>query len=234
MYVLDAAGHPAPVGVPGELFIGGDGLARGYANQPALTADRFVPDPCGEVPGGRLYRTGDLVRWTSAGMIEFVGRTDEQVKIRGFRVEPGEIETALGLHASVQAAAVIVREDIPGLKRLVAYVVPGDAGIVSEEILRAHLRARLPEYMIPAVIVPIDALPRTSNGKLDRRALPVPELSSVGIAAPRTNAEETIAAIWADVLGIERVGVDANFFELGGDSILNIQIAPGLSALAST
>ncbi len=219
-YVLDARQRPVPAGVPGELCVGGAQVARGYLGRPRLTAERFIPDPfAGE--GARMYRTGDRVRRLPDGTLEFLGRTDDQVKLRGFRIEPGEIEAALRAHA--REAVVMVREDAPGERRLVAYLV---GQTVADGELRAHLRATLPEYMVPAAFVAIDALPLTSNGKTDRRALPAPEREAAreGYAAPRTAAEEVLCAVWAEVLGRERVGVDENFFELGGDSIQSIQV----------
>ncbi|MFI5177454.1 MAG: amino acid adenylation domain-containing protein, partial [Vicinamibacterales bacterium] len=224
VYILDQTGAPVPVGVPGELYIGGDGLGRGYLRQPARTAERFVPDAVSGIAGARLYRTGDVVRWTPDGVIEFVGRRDAQVKVRGFRVEPGEIETVLGAHPSVRSAAVVAREDTPGVKRLVAYVVASGDG-VDEDDLRAFLKARLPEYMVPAMFVVMADLPRTPNGKLDRAMLPAPTIARSGARrGPATPAEVALAAIWTDVIGQASVGVDENFFELGGDSILSIQI----------
>ncbi|NEE35558.1 amino acid adenylation domain-containing protein, partial [Streptomyces sp. SID7982] len=231
-YILDSALRPVPVGVPGELYLGGAGVARGYHDQPRLTAERFIPDP--HHPGGRLYRTGDLARWRTDGRIDFLGRTDTQVKIRGYRIETGEIETALLSHPAVARSCVLAREDQPGTKYLAAYVVlDPDAGHgpdrspgTTADALRAHLAESLPEYMVPAVFTTVEAIPLTVNGKVDRRALPVPEFTAPGAAytAPRTETERALCAVWAEVLGLARVGVEDDFFALGGDSISSLKI----------
>jgi amino acid adenylation domain-containing protein/non-ribosomal peptide synthase protein (TIGR01720 family) len=220
VYVLDPRLEPAPVGVPGELYIGGAGLARGYLGRPAFTAERFVPNPF--AVGERLYRTGDLVCWRPDGTLDFLGRLDTQVKIRGFRIEPGEIETALLAHPGISRAAVVVRQDT-GDRRLVAYVVGETAADTAG--LRRHLQRSLPDYMMPAVFVALDHLPLTANGKLDQKALPAPDQhGALDHVAPRTPAEELLATIWREVLKRDRVGIDDNFFELGGDSIQSIQV----------
>jgi amino acid adenylation domain-containing protein len=218
-YVLDDALRPVPVGVPGELCVGGAQVARGYLGRPALTAARFVPDPFGPRSGARLYRTGDQARWLEDGTLDFLGRRDAQVKIRGFRVEPGEVEATLRGLPAVRDCAVVVREDVPGEKRLAAYVVGG----ADAETLRAHLRGRLPEHMVPAAFVAMEALPLTPNGKVDRRALPEPGESGGDYVAPRTDVERALAAIWAGVLGRERVGVRDGFLDIGGHSLLATQ-----------
>jgi amino acid adenylation domain-containing protein/non-ribosomal peptide synthase protein (TIGR01720 family) len=226
VYVLDDSLRPVPIGAPGELCVAGAGLARGYLNRPGLTAGRFVANPFGPV-GERMYRTGDRVRWTIEGQLEYLGRTDDQVKIRGFRIEPGEIEAALCQHPEVRAAVVIAREDQPGHKRLVAYLVPTNTAIPTTTTLRDALQHTLPDYMIPSDFIELDQLPLNNNGKVDRRALPAlgfAAATDTGYIAPRTEVETALAEIWADVLGAERVGVEDNFFELGGDSILSIQV----------
>lgn len=230
VYLLNRQMQPVPIGVAGEVYIGGVGVARGYLHRPDLTAERFVANP---FEAGRLYRTGDLAHYLPDGRVDFLGRIDHQVKIRGFRIEPGEIETVLRQHPAVDLCVVIVREDIPGQKRLVAYVVPrhedlpGSSPLVIPA-LRQHAQQQLPDYMVPAAFVVLDKLPRTPNDKLDRAALPAPDTTwnhrSRDYVAPRTPREQTLAKIWARVLHLETVGVSDNFFELGGDSILSIQI----------
>ncbi|HEX2191470.1 MAG TPA: amino acid adenylation domain-containing protein, partial [Longimicrobiaceae bacterium] len=223
LYVCDALGDPQPLGVAGELLIGGVGVARGYLGRPALTAERFVPDPFSAVPGARLYRSGDRARWKESGVLDFLGRTDFQVKIRGFRIEPGEIEARLREHPGVRQAVVLAREDAPGKKRLVAYVV----GEAAAEALKAHLEARVPGYMVPGAYVRLEALPLTSNGKLDRGALPAPDGAANarrGHEPPRTMTEQVLAEIWAEVLGVERVGRRDHFFDMGGHSLLAVRL----------
>ncbi len=226
VYVLDADLRPVPVGVPGEMYVTGAGLARGYLRRPGLTADRFVADPFG-APGARMYRTGDVVRWTAMGELEFVGRADRQVKIRGFRIEPGEIEAVLRGQADVGDAVVIPREDTPGVRRLVAYVVPVDGALPTPIRLRTALTQRLPDHMIPSAFVIIDAFPRSPNGKLDHSALPAPQLDRTaepGYVAPRTERERAVAQMWGELLGIRDVGMADDFFELGGDSVLGARV----------
>ncbi len=226
LYILDHHGEPVPIGVPGELCVGGAGVARGYLNRPELTAERFIPHPFSAKAGARLYRSGDLARYLPDGSIDFLGRIDQQVKIRGFRIELGEIEAALTQHPDVREAVVVVREDRPGEKRLVAYVVPRPTHGLEVGELRRYLGERLPDYMVPAAWVRVDHLPLTTNGKLDRAALPAPEWTAreAAYVAPRRPYERQLADIWARVLQVEQVGIEDNFFELGGDSILSLQV----------
>lgn len=227
MYIVDAHLNPVPLGVPGELLIGGAGLSRGYLKRPELTAEKFIPHPFSAAQDARLYRTGDLCRYRPEGVIEFLGRLDHQVKVRGFRIELGDIETALAQHPAVQAVVVMARADASGENRLVAYLIAaGDAPAVSE--LRAFLQERLPEYMIPSAFVLLESFPLTPNGKVDRRALPEPEMrrseAAAAFVAPRTAVEAQVAAIWREVLRLEQIGVHDGFFELGGHSLLATQV----------
>ncbi|HEX7240243.1 MAG TPA: amino acid adenylation domain-containing protein, partial [Longimicrobiaceae bacterium] len=223
LYVLDRHLQPVVPGAVGELYIGGAQVARGYQGRPELTAERFLPDALGGTPGARMYRTGDRARWRADATLECLGRTDEQVKVRGFRIEPGEVEAALEAHPSVRAAVVVAQGGASGAgdRRLVGYVVAAEGGAASPAALREHLRARLPEYMVPSALVVLERFPLTPNGKLDRKALPAPEPDGdAGGVEPRTPTEEVVAGIFAGVLGAERVGVHDNFFELGGHSLL--------------
>jgi len=229
LFVLDQCLEPVPIGVYGELYIGGGRLARGYLGRPELTAERFIPDPWSDEPGARLYRTGDMARHLPDGNVEFLGRIDDQVKIRGFRIEPGEVEAVLGEHPALQKTVVVAREDAPGDKRLVAYVVPAAGAAPAPSELRAFLLDRLPEYMVPAAFMVLDALPLLPNGKVNRRALPAPEKTrsepEATFVAPRTSVEEVLAVeIFAKVLGVERVGANDNFFDMGGNSLQATQL----------
>ena len=226
VYVLDARREPVPVGVPGELYIGGPGLAAGYLGDPDLTAERFVAHPFSDEPGARLYRTGDRCRWRADGELEFLGRLDDQVKLRGFRIELGEIEAALRQHPTLADATVLAREDAPGDKRLVAYVVAKAGFTLDKATIREHLKETLPDYMVPAAFVTLQAMPLNANGKIDRKALPAPtaEIDRADFVTPRNDTERLLATIWSEVLRAGRVGIHDNFFELGGDSILAIQV----------
>ncbi|HEY1066267.1 MAG TPA: amino acid adenylation domain-containing protein, partial [Pirellulales bacterium] len=225
-YVLDEAQRPVPIGVPGELYIGGDCLARGYLGRPDLTAERFVPDPFSDVPGARMYRTGDLVRWLPDGLLDFLGRTDGQVKIRGFRIEPGEVEAALSAHPGVAQAAVVALPDGDEF-RLVGYVATHDANGPAPLELRRYLEGQLPHYLVPSVICRLPSLPTNAAGKIDRAALPAPEAAAEGreiAEAPQSPEEEQIAAVFCETLRVERVGRHENFFDLGGHSLLAVQL----------
>jgi amino acid adenylation domain-containing protein len=251
IYLLDSQMQPVPSGVPGELYIGGIALARGYLNRPDLTQERFIPNPNSSSPQARLYKTGDLARYLPDGNIEFLGRSDDQVKIRGFRIELGEIEVALAAYPAVRQAVVLAREDVPGDKRLAAYIVPNSqesppyehseqALVQAEQVLqqqnslahlvsqlRSYLKERLPDYMVPSAFVVLEAFPLTPSGKVNRRALPVPEIRPADLptfVAPRTPIEEMLASIWANILRVDEVGIHDNFFTLGGDSLLAVQI----------
>jgi acyl carrier protein len=223
VWVLDQHGQLVPVGVPGELYIGGDAIARGYLGCPELTAEKFVPHPYSTDPGARLYRTGDLARYLSDGNIDYLGRMDQQVKLRGVRIEVGEIETVLQQHPAVRESVVVFREAAPGDKRLVAYVV---SETVSTAELRTWLRERLPDHFVPAHFVVLEKLPLTPNGKVDRRALPAPDNTQTAaeFIAPRTPEEAKIAEIWAEVLNVKPIGIETNFFHLGGHSLLATRV----------
>ncbi|WP_444546333.1 non-ribosomal peptide synthase/polyketide synthase [Archangium lansingense] len=224
-YVLDGEMEPVPVGVVGELYVGGEGLAVGYVSRPELTAERFVPSPFGR--GERLYRTGDMVRWQGDGKLEFLGRRDGQVKVRGYRIELGEVEAVLGRHPAVGEVVVVAREDVPGDKRLVAYAVAKPGQVLEAGALRSFMKEKLPEYMVPAAVVELEALPLTPNGKVDRKALPAPDFregEGEGFTAPSTPVQQKLARIFEEVLGLERVGAEGDFFELGGHSLLATQL----------
>jgi hypothetical protein len=225
---LDEHREPVPVGVAGEMYVGGAGVARGYLNRPELTAERFLADPFAAEKGARMYKTGDLARWQAGGTIEFLGRNDFQVKIRGFRIELGEIEAGLAEHPGVREAAVIARTDAHGEKRLVAYYTAANANKQSGAAeFRAFLSSKLPDYMVPAAYVRMERMPLTVNGKLDRKALPMPEGNVYAFRAyeaPHGEVESRLVGIWADLLNVGRVGRQDNFFELGGHSLLAMQV----------
>ena len=224
LYVLDSDLQPIPVGETGELYIGGAGVARGYWNRPELTEERFLPDPFSGKPGARLYKSGDLARYRADGILECLGRADNQVKVRGYRIELGEIEAALASHTGVQSCAVLAREDEPGNRQLVGYVSPAKNQSLVPEELRTFLEQRLPAYMVPAHFVLLGSLPLTPNGKVDRKALPAPSYESIAVTttafAPRTGTEKALAAIWAELLKVDSIGVNDSFFDLGGHSLL--------------
>ncbi|HSL84658.1 MAG TPA: amino acid adenylation domain-containing protein, partial [Thermoanaerobaculia bacterium] len=237
LQVADGGLAPVPAGVPGELLIGGAGLARGYWRRPGLTAERFVPDPLTGRPGARLYRTGDRARLDAAGRVDFLGRFDHQVKVRGFRIEPGEIEACLARHPAVAAQVVVAREDLPGERRLVAYAVPAEGASTSARELRAHLAAGLPDFMVPSAVVLLAELPLDPNGKVDRRALPAPEEAEgeargpEGFVPPRGPFEELMAEVWAALLPGAAVGAHDDFFDLGGHSLLATRVVSRLRQL---
>ncbi|MGH7411479.1 MAG: non-ribosomal peptide synthetase, partial [Candidatus Methylomirabilis sp.] len=228
VYILDRKRNPVPIGVAGELHVGGDGLARGYLNSPELTAEKFIPDPFTDEAGGQLYRTGDLARYRPDGQIEFLGRLDKQMKIRGFRIEPGEVEAVLGEHPAVASAAVLAREDLPGDRRLVAYVVRRDGKRDAIPDLRDCLAAKLPEYMVPSAFVVLGSLPLIASGKVDWRALPQPGPERAepgrGGSLPQDTLQLALLKIWEEVLGVRPIGVKDNFFELGGHSLLAVRL----------
>jgi amino acid adenylation domain-containing protein len=227
IHLLDENRQPVPVGVVGEIYVGGAGVARGYLNRTELTAERFIANPFGNAPGARLYKSGDLARWLPNGDIEYLGRADDQVKIRGHRIELGEIESTLARHPGISACAAIAREDTPGDKRLAAYIVSRNGTISSSE-LREYLQGKLPDYMMPAAFVPLEVLPLTLNGKLDRKALPKPDFEASvdkdNFVAPFTPTEKTLAGFWGDILGLKQVGIRDSFFDLGGNSVLTVRL----------
>jgi acyl-coenzyme A synthetase/AMP-(fatty) acid ligase len=228
VYVVDAYMQLLPVGIPGELYIGGTGLARGYISNPELTAEYFIPDPFSQEPGARLYKTGDLVRYLPTGEIEYLSRLGQQVKLRGYRIELAEIEAVISRHPAIQEIAVIAREDRETDKYLAAYLVLKPACVLTAQDLQTYLQAKLPDYMIPSAFAYLSALPLNPNGKVDRRNLPVPEMIRLmpegTYVAPQTPQEESLARIWTEILGLEQVGIYDNFFKLGGHSLLATQI----------
>ncbi|MEM9493321.1 MAG: condensation domain-containing protein, partial [Myxococcota bacterium] len=238
VYVLDRHLQPVPLGVTGELYAAGDGVARGYIGRPSLTAERFVPDPFASRAGARMYRTGDLVRWRPDGVLDFLGRSDNQVKIRGFRIELGEIEARLTDLPAVASGAVIIRGDTPDSRRILAYAVLADGHKVTGTELRARLHDRLPAFMVPSAVVVMDSFPLTPNGKLDRRALPDPDSTDLvdprHYVAPRTEIEERLTALWTELLPVERIGIHDDFFALGGHSLLATRLVSRLRQAFNT
>ncbi len=238
IYLLDRNIQPVPVGVAGMLYINGSGLARGYLNRPKITADKFIPNPFADLPGKRLYKTGDLARYLPSGEIEYIGRIDNQVKVRGFRIELGEIEAQITQHSAVRESVVVVREDIPEEKRLIAYVVSEQESTPKASELRSLLSEKLPNYMIPSVFIPMMTLPLTPNGKVDRKALPAPDGSYLKLETayikPSSNLEKSIANIWQQVLKLEKVGIHDNFFELGAHSLLLVRVHSQLHEIFQT
>jgi aryl carrier-like protein len=229
-YILDKEQQLVPAGIPGELYIAGDGVGRGYLNQPQLTASKFVPNPFNKQPGSTMYRTGDVVTRLADGELIFQGRADDQIKLRGFRIELGEIQSVLAAYPGIKEAVVVLRKDPPNTERLVAYfILDGSTPSPAHSDLRSFLLAKLPDYMVPAVFVTLQSFPLTPNGKIDRRALPLPDLSassrSAHYMAPRSPEEQTLSRIWAEVLRLDQVGVNDNLFELGADSLHVFQIA---------
>ena len=225
LYILNADKQLSPIGVPGELFIGGIQVGRGYLNREELTKEKFIKDQFNNDPNARLYRTGDLARWLTDGNLEYLGRTDDQVKIRGYRIELGEIENVLKQSEFIDHAVVVAKEDKQGTRRLVAYVVPKEK--FDKQAIENYLATKVPEYMVPASWVELESIPLTSNGKIDRKALPDPQLAdrNTVYVAPRNETEAKLVAIWQELLDVERVGVYDNFFELGGHSVLAIRVA---------
>ena len=233
LYIIDSNLQLVPIGVPGEICVGGDSLALGYLNRPDLTAEQFIANPFNSDPRSRLYRTGDLARYLADGNIEFIGRVDNQVKIRGFRIELGEIESVVNRHPSVKDSVVVARVGDSLLeKQLVAYLVPNDLSSLSVPELRTFLRGKLPEYMVPSIFVPLEVLPLMPNGKIDRNALPAPDGArpdvDEGFVEPRTEIEALVAQVWSVILKLDKVGVFDNFFELGGHSLLATRVVTRL------
>ena len=228
LYILDRHLKPVPIGVMGELYIGGAGVARGYLNRPELNQERFLADPFTRQTGSRMYKTGDLARYRKDGILEYLGRVDNQVKVRGYRIELGEIEATLASDPSVKSCAVLVREDEPGNKQLVGYVVPREGSSPTVESLRQSLKQKLPEYMVPAHFVFLDSIPLTQNGKVDRKALPAPSFGNVPTEGesgePRTETEKALAEIWSKLLKVERIGIHDDFFDFGGHSLMAMKL----------